>query len=502
MLDRIHKVRGSFRIVLLFIVTVFAVLMVKSYIQELNFSQDPKNLIIISIDTLRQDHVGVYGYNKNLTPNIDKWAKKATVFTNAYTQTPVTTPSFVSLMTGLTPFESGIFSNPYEVRINHSEKYQGQGAGLPLTEDAETLAEVLRSNGYVTTAFLLNHTLNEDFTNFDQGFAEYNFQKTHQVRAPADKLTKDVTNWLEARTSDNSPFFLWVHYLDPHTPYQPRPESACRINSRFCGKGAEEDMQRLHDSITNLVGCHNDPLSPEKIDLHKDLYDAEISETDRYVGQVLAKIDESGLSKNSIVVIYGDHGESFENNYNFRHGLLLNESSVKIPLIIYTPDNKSAGRKAESFVRSADIFTTMLSLLGINAKAGGEENADLSYIFGASSGSEGSREDKPLFFVNTEATKFAMLKDEYKYIYSLENDECSLRGNRELYNLKSDPKEINNIVNEERDIAEKLHLLLTQYLRDHPLEIKYNQTVESYKREIQNTEKQQEIINELKSLGY
>jgi arylsulfatase A-like enzyme len=487
-------VKKSLILLLLFLLLPVGVIFSMFHLSKL-LSPAPTNLIIISVDTLRADHMGVYGYTRNTTPSIDTFSKKATVFTNAYTQVPITYSSFVSLMTGLTPFESNIFSNMDSVWLDEPNKFLPQG-NAPLGENVQTLAEILKDRGYMTSAFLLNPVLREDLTNLDQGFDEYRIHDQLNNPSFIKSTMQDIADWFDKKPYEKSPVFLWVHFLDPHTPYLPEPETACNVNKMFCNDNAAEAIATINKKVHFLEGCQNEPLDADFIQANIDLYDAEITQTDVYIGELLRKIEKAGLMKNSLIIFYGDHGESFENNYNFHHGLTLYESSVKIPLIIYTPDNPK--KNAEGFVKSADVFATITNLLGVQTGTGKGNN--FSHVLRDDSLAS-KAQNSSLFFMNNEATKFAVREGKYKYIFSLDSDRCSNNGKRELYDISTDPGEKKNLVGEQKNLAAKLHSILITYLDDHQLDIK-NQQTSSELKEVLTDKKKQKIIEELKSLGY
>jgi arylsulfatase A-like enzyme len=489
----------------LFLIAVF----VGTFVRDLRLVSgrgSEKNLIIISIDTIRQDSLGVYGYSKNTTPNIDEFAKQATVFTNAYTQVPLTYASFVSLMTGKSPFESGIHSNVTSQTLSDGfdpgeELVNGH---MRLKDDTMTLARILQDNNYATGAFTTIYTLEPELTHLNIGFDTYesDVQKNVKIRLNPQATIDRAFSWV-GEQDRSKPLFLWVHFMDPHAPYLPYPSSACKINSEFCNKDAEEMIRGIEkERLSKKVNaCLKFPLDQHLVDHSKELYDAEIIQTDQYVGQVLEKLRERGLDKNSVIVLYGDHGESFEHNFYFLHGLTLYDSTTKIPLIIYTPDNAGKGKFVSNFVRSIDIFPSILSLLGIESKLADTEKKDFSALL--KNPSEKIKSSEPLYFVNGTATKFAVRKGDFKYILSLDGDKCKPEGSMdELYNLKNDPKELKNLVSVDKATAYELRTMLTEYLEKNPLEAIDNNKKKKPVRNTTPSDKKREMIENLKSLGY
>jgi arylsulfatase A-like enzyme len=465
-------------------------------------SSERKNLIIISIDTLRADSMGVYGYKKNTTPYIDNWAKNATVFTNAYTHVPNTYPSVASLMTGLSPFESSIFSNLATKKDQHGgDTLDENDSNRPLDPSTQTLAQILKKTNYSTGAFVANYTLSKEFTNLDRGFDTYELDPSSNYKDPRDDLlTKHAFEWIDQNAGSKNPFFLWVHYMAPHVPYTPPKEYACKFNEAFCGEIEREGMAKLEETRSMFQGCTQNELDPQTVALFKTLYDGEVAEDDVLVGMLLDKIREAGLDKNSVIVFWGDHGEGFENKFYFAHGNVLYDSSTRTPLIIYTPDGKAG--TSDILVKNEDIFWTVLNLLDINIP-NAKKNSDFSNVV-TGRGTISSRE--PIFYLNVRASKFGVRKENYKYIFSLSEDNCSKQRRSELYDIQNDPFEKKNIADEKKEVVSALHKELMEYLSDHPLRGLQKDVAEGLGSEIENTlgslGKDQDTIEKLKSLGY
>lgn len=463
-----------------------------------------KNLIIISIDSLRKDHLSLYGYNRKTTPNIDKWAEKATVFTGMYTQDPETYPSFASLMTGISPFESNIYVNGDVDEVDAAKKDENRFVGAPpVKQSSVTLAEALKSNNYLTGGFVANKMLHPYLTSIDQGFSTYWMSPYSGNQKTSGSVTNKALEWLLQNKTSGKPLFMWVHYLDPHYLYLPTPTYACEFNKRFCRNSAKADIKNLSEEEFGLRGCHKaDIVGNEVIELHKSLYDGEIKETDFYVGKLLAELEKNGFTKNSIIVILADHGESFEKSYYFQHSDHVYESSMNIPLIIYDPDSKAKNKKYDFLLKHSDVYSTVLSLLGIKSPVKRDYNFDFSeYIKDSNTKLPTS---KPLFYINSSATRFGLREGDYKYILSLDNDTCGTDSKKELYNLTKDPQEENNLINEksQKEVADRLYKQLTGYLAKNPLDIGNKKTQQQYRELFLTDEKKQELMGELKSLGY
>ena len=274
--------------------------------------QEPASVILISIDTLRADHLSVYGYRKIQTPNIDSFAQQGTVFTNVNSQIPLTLPSHTSLMTSTYPFENGLEENAEIVPAG-----------------AVTLASILRSHGYKTAAFVGSNIL-ERRCGLDQGFEEYDSPfGGARVRRDGALVLRAAGVWLAAHR--NQPVFLFVHLFDLHTPYQ-------LSHQLSRGKGTNE---------------------PETTG-----YDAELSYVDQILGRFRQALIDNGWWKKSMVVVLADHGESLGDHGELSHGYFIYESTLHVPLIFHWPDG--AAKHPEKIGEPAgliDVAPTVLDAL-------------------------------------------------------------------------------------------------------------------------------------------
>ncbi len=266
------------------------------------------NFLLITMDTTRADRLGAYGGPGGLTPNLDKLAASAVVFKRAYCLMPLTGPSHAALFTGRTPRENGVVQN-----------------GVPLAPDAPTTAEVLRGRGYRTGAVVGAFTVSSKlgfargFEYFDDAFsADAALSRLTATRVaaslglvdakarlqrPGDEVTRRAVRWL--KDGRNRPFFLWVHYFDPHAPYEPPAE-----------------YQNLSDAADPQIR----------------LYDGEVAFMDAEIGKLLAALDDAGLRENAVVVAVADHGESLgEHDYYYDHGRDVYEPSMRVPLLVAAP---------------------------------------------------------------------------------------------------------------------------------------------------------------------
>jgi choline-sulfatase len=301
----------------------------------------PRNVLLITIDTLRADHLGCYGYTGIQTPAIDALAKEGIRCEWAFTPVPITLPSHTSIMTGMYPVSHGVLNNG-EYRLDKSVK---------------TLAQILRQHGLATAAFVGAFVLSRQF-GLDQGFEKYDdtlgpTQKgSHEAfslynERKGEMVTQACIQWLKDKNPDR--FFIWVHFFDPHFPYDPPQafKSAC-------------------------------PDHP---------YDGEIAYTDHCVGLLLKELADRKVLEDTLVVLVADHGESLGEHRETTHGIFLYDATVRVPLILHYPGLHCAdaeflpqGSVISQPVKTLDILPTILDLLEIPHPAGLQGKGLLTYF--------------------------------------------------------------------------------------------------------------------------
>lgn len=282
------------------------------------------NVVLIMIDTLRADHVGLYGYNRPTTPYIDQFGRENVTFRRAFTAAPWTPPSVASLLTGLYASSHGM--SPPQNRRDARE------AMARLSDELLTIAEYLDEESYRTLALSSNPWISEDF-GFEQGFHSFRtsaFSDAETVTSAAVDLLKDELG--------GSPYFLYLHYLDPHSPYTP-PE---RFHAIF-RDGQESTTKEWRDEI--------------------DRYDGEIRYLDREVGRLLEHLRSRSDYERTIIIIVSDHGEQFGEHGKQGHGHSLYNEETWIPLII-KPGESIAAREVREVCSTIDILPTILALTG------------------------------------------------------------------------------------------------------------------------------------------
>lgn len=306
----------------------------KAFALENRPSDRRPNILLITIDTLRADHLSCYGYHLKTSPRIDRFASEGVRFERAYSVIPLTGPSHFSLFTSRYPQENG-------ARIN----------GIALPEDSQwlLLPKILKGYGYHNVAYISAWPLTSRLTHLDRVFDLYDEELTRSYQLfnssrYAEDVTPRVVAWLTRTRTE--PFFLWVHYFDPHSPYLLHEEFASLQPS---GHKRSEPQWR-------------DPTVRERI----KQYDSEIGHTDYYVGQLLDALDKCGLRDSTLVALTSDHGESLGEHGYVGHGRRLEERILKVPLIMRYPLRIQAGKLIRQRVSLLDVMPTVLDLAVTN----------------------------------------------------------------------------------------------------------------------------------------
>ncbi|MGH9430999.1 MAG: sulfatase-like hydrolase/transferase [Terriglobia bacterium] len=370
------------------------------------------NVIIVTVDTLRPDHLACYGDKHIRTPNLDRLAQVSTRFTQAFTPVPITLPAHTCLFTGSYPMATGVHDF----------------SGNRLSPKIPTLAAVLREHGYVTAAFVSAAVLDSRFglkQGFDTYYDHFNYNSPDasdldEVRRRGDQVTDLALNWLRDREKSTSrqPFLLWVHLYDCHAPYEP-PEPYA---SRYPGRP----------------------------------YDGAIAFDDAQVGRLLDDIDHAGWLSRSIIVLCGDHGEGLGEHGEKTHGFFVYNSTLHIPLLIKIPDAKPG--VISQGVSLVDVMPTVLQALRFQRPPTVQGRSLLSAILGRSAGSQS----------NLYAESYLpLLHFHWSQLRSLE-----LHGwqyidapRPELYDTRTDPQELHNLYPQRQSAGRELHDRLFDFLR-------------------------------------
>lgn len=402
------------------------------------------NLLLVSIDTLRADAVGSYGATGGLTPNLDRLARDGARFDQAITSSSWTLPAMASLFTGLNVRRHGAgwVTNPRDPL-----------GRAPLSPSLWTLTRAMRERGYETAAIITNPYLALRY-GFGAGFDAYEnlsiqseivvaFQHTALVRAvawvwpgllPGDRsamVTERATGWLRRRPAER-PFFLWLHYIDPHAPYI--PGSGARVNSfrgdsLLAGAG-DAEVDGVPPDIARLRSGEVRPNQEQKEQMRR-LYDGEVAEVDAAIGGVLDELDELGLTASTIVLCVSDHGEEFWEHSGVEHGRTVYEEVVRVPVLLRWPGRVPAGKEVESLAGLIDIAPTVIDLLGWPPPAG-LDGRSLREDLGGETASPAPILIESMHFAEE---RVGLRTPTHKYVRWAD-------GKEEAYDLIADPREL------------------------------------------------------------
>ncbi len=446
------------------------------------------NVIIISIDALRPDHMSAYGYERETTPNIDEFFKKSIVFKHAVTVYPKTASSMTSMLTGLYP-------SHHKVRRNAKDK---------LSKNIKTLPEILHSYGYTTAAFISNVVLKSKLLGLNQGFDVYDEKLEEKElnrnlrERSASNLVKPAIKWI--RYNSEKKFFLWIHFIDPHGPYTP-PKP---YDKKFKSKIKNNIDIELISTYQRLKNIHN-------ANRYIDFYDGEIAFMDENVGKLLAAIEKNVTKRKNLIIFTADHGESLgEHNDYFEHGRRVYDTCLRIPLAINLdaeiPKNIVNDKNQVAII---DITPTILDILNIKVanKLDGESLLPLmtnknkytrEYLF-----PEVLNQYKPKTVPKNVYSFKAIRNKDWKFILSF--DKYGKILSKELYNIGKDYSEERNLAGSTMDKTEsKLKSILLKNIEKEKDNIfgKFLGWLE--KKESKNPEPEitQKDLEALKSLGY
>ena len=307
------------------------------------------NLVFITVDTLRADRLGCYGYEQARTPVADRLAAQGTLFERAFTCLPRTTQSVATLFTGRYPAEHGVLE-----------------IGERLPNGAWTLAERLAERGYATAGISANSAACA-IQGLAQGFQTFvgitQLHKRYQGVRPAEAVTREARSWLEQQTS--GPYFLWLLYFDPHFPYEPPPSFAASVDPEsFWFYEAKQTFQPQRPTIVFNLNGESARAQPEL----SRLYDGELAYTDSMIGELLEAVRARPDAADTLIVFTADHGESLgEHGYYYEHGDYVYETCLRVPLVLHQAGRIPAGRRVASPVSLVDVLPTVLTLLGGDA---------------------------------------------------------------------------------------------------------------------------------------
>jgi arylsulfatase A-like enzyme len=422
----------------------------------------PRNVVFILVDTLRADHLGIYGYRRATSPGLDAFARSALFFPDARSQASCTFPSVNSILTSRSP--SAFFGQP------------DQRMGIP--DRIPSLAEILKAHGYHTAAVSASPIVRRSPSRFnphggfDRGFDSFLDDCDWK---PAECVNREA--WAQLLTAGGRPFFLYLHYIDPHGPYSP-PPSYIR---RFATGRPEKVFIRagnpnpIADFLYN--GAPDPGVTPADVQFLVDLYDDEIGHLDGQLAALLEGLRRSGRLEDTVVVLAADHGEELMEHHQLNHCRTVFDAEVKVPLVLRIPG--VAPRRIDRPVQNLDIVPTVLDYLGIPTRGYAFEGRSLRPL------AEGRKEPEDLQY--SLAGSYRSVSDgRYKLIHNLAG------GSFALYDLKTDPGETRDVLPRERRAFHRLQPALATWLNHTEGEATADESVRTGEEEIEK----------LRSLGY
>jgi len=397
-----------------------------------------KKAILIVLDTLRADHLGCYGYFRNTSPNIDELAKNGILFKGSYSTAITTGAGFTSIITGLPPIKHRFYNTPFNIpNLNH------------LDDTIPTIAQVIQmlEKGVTTAAFDNLMNFSSPMDHLVRGM-EYYINPTGNPKRHCQligkKINEKLLKWIEEH-KDKS-FFAFVHYWDPHTPYN-HPEKFHGIFNHKPGNLDDLKIEKAPSGYEYIPGwgkidkvwenfkIRYETTGEEYIAI--DLYDEEIRYVDFLVGEVIEKLKELKIDEETLIIITSDHGEQLGQHDYFLHYKII-EGDIHIPIIISCPSSIDKGKTVEGFVQHIDIVPTILSYFEIE-KPSHLEGINLFEI----------EKERDKIFVEGHEYR-GIIDGKWKYIRSY------LRAEEELYNLETDPMEEINIAEKGKSKFEEM----------------------------------------------
>jgi|GEM_PF-593038 len=457
------------------------------------------NLLFISIDTLRADHLGAYGYQRHTSPYMDRFARESVLFQLPVAQKTMTAPSFATMMTGLYPRTHGLSRNH----------------GV-LSDESHTLAERLREQGYRTAAFVSNPACSDVF-NFDQGFDFFDLT-FYDEDVESKGLNEKFIPYAESLGSE--PFLLWLHYTDPHALYQvTEPEQSLFIDDPHYGRYRDLKVvigQRARPYVLPAEAAMDGNTD---LDWYISQYDAEIRYVDHHLQYAMAALERMGLLENTLVVLLSDHGESMvEHDYYMSHGHNTYNTQAVVPLMIRHA-SLPAGTVVPGKVELVDLLPTLLDLLGVPRDGEDMEGRSLVPLM---LGDRASRDDGETYTwiegkYDYQYSHLAVWGDRWKLVASplkmayplnrmvglqvrswlgspVTNSYRTKILRYELYDMQADPGETDDLAGTGLEAEQEERERLFQWLDEHPVRLP--------QRFLTKEELQPDVVDQLRALGY
>ena len=457
------------------------------------------NVLLLTLDTVRADHVSLYGYKRNTTPYLSDLARAATVFAHATAAGDMTITSHAAILTGTYASWNG--ARPHQT---------ASGSGVPISDKYPTLAEILSAQGYSTAAVVANSGFLTREWGFDRGFQFFDARGAVRMMPPrkeyllrygarqvlhhvidttefdmmflrAGEINREAYRFLDRARGSGHPFFLFLNYMDAHSPYAPPAQFDELYPSERDLSIPDARYGLLFDQLVEGRG----QMSQEEREHYVSQYDGGIAYMDAEIGKLIAGLKQRGLYDNTLLIIVSDHGEAFGERNLVGHGLSVNEDQVYVPMIVKYP--RSDQRQwVEERVGHTDILPTVMEVTGIApppflqgfSLRKGTGNANRKLISESFPGSG-------LTSLNAKfnRTERAIYSENFKYI-------DSTAGKHELYDISADPREIHNLCSIESGRCSGMQRDLEEWENAAPKTVTHGKALDP------------QTLERLRSLGY
>jgi arylsulfatase A-like enzyme len=448
----------------IFAASIFAFLMILNIIsfsyKNRNIPHGP-NVLLIVVDTLRSDHLGSYGYKRNTSPNIDQLAKDGILFKNSISQAPWTLPSVATILTSLYP-----------------SAHQAKDFSKKLSSRLITLPEILMDHFYETGGIISGDFVSSHY-GFNQGFGFFDEKSISGHRGISSRtISKKAIKFM--RKNRNRKFFLFLHYFDPHFNYilHKRYNYFPNYNGKLY---SGQDIGELRRIRFNLSG--------DDIDYLKALYDAEISFTDEHIGLLFNELKKLNLYDNTMIIVTADHGEEFMERGWLGHSTTLYSEQINVPLILRIPNGKM-GLSVDKYVGLIDIMPTIMEISGI------EKNGKKTFVQGINLLGDDTLENKRVIFSEVSYMDQGIRAFQQSAVWEQWKIRRNMKDNSlELYNIKMDKDERNDLSSNHRVVLGQMKELLAQWET-------MNHRVVDKKKINETVNMEEELKSRLRSLGY
>jgi arylsulfatase A-like enzyme len=444
--------------------------------------ENARNVLLLTLDTLRSDSTGFGGHPFVRTPNLDRLARRGRQYLNAVCPVPMTTPTHASMLTSTIPAVHGATENRYRLDASN-----------------ETMTEILRNHGYRTAAFVScfpldrRFGLNQDFMLYHDDFSvpgdlrQASWFRVLSKRFSSNRMQRNCrwTNslaipWIRRYTGDKFPFFLWIHYFDPHAPYNPPKHEQSYYTGRVRPRFSDYPDEYALENAIRAVSKAGRPPEPG---VAEELYLGEISEMDRAVGEILRLLSQSGIMDNTLIAALADHGESFgEHGFFYTHGEDIYEPALSIPFVLFSGYGHIPSGLDNRLACASDVASTILPAIGMQP---GKMMEGYDLLHDTVKRRTALIENFGIIMTSRATKQRGIRTPEEKLIVHTDINY------RELFDLASDPGETQNIADRHPDLTLKLSTVTENRFADYD-----NRRHDSYEDLSPDT------LDRLRSLGY